>query len=88
MKVDRIAPDFETNRSEELVALPLRRGEAHRLRNIRADRAADHSATDRALLEAAVAALADGVVAAWDEHYRARTRHAHHADAVLIQLFI
>ena len=53
-------------------------------RNIRADRAPNHSAADGALLETAVAALAHGEVAAWDEHYRARTGHANHADAVFL----
>ena len=50
-------------------------------RNIGVDRAADHRAADGALLEAVVAALTDGEVAARDEHHRSLRGHAH--DAVL-----
>ena len=45
--------------------------------------AANHRAAHWALLEAAVAALADGEVAALDEHHRVRGRYTHDAHALL-----
>ena len=51
--------------------------------NVGAYGAANHRAAHWALLETAVAALADGEVAARDEHYRARGRHTHDAHALL-----
>ena len=50
---------------------------------VRPDGAANHRAADWALMEARIAALTDGEVAARDEHYSARRRHAHDADALL-----
>ena len=53
------------------------------LRDVRPDGASNHRAADRALLEARVAALANGEVPARNEHYCARRRHAHDANALL-----
>ena len=53
------------------------------LNDERPDCAANHRAAHGALLEARVAALTHGEMAAIDENNRARRRHAHDADALL-----
>ena len=51
--------------------------------HVGANSATNHRAADQTLLETRIAALADGEMAARDEHNGARGAHAHDACAVL-----